>query len=141
MLSSPVQFAATVLLMALSIGTWAAPVEEAVAEAPSPHCGSIAVNQDEVTAALWDFQSHSRAGSKYWPYGDTSAHGYSPDNVAQFFICNNAASKRYFTLDTPALNEMLGYFQQCGSQSFWVMHDDHWSYGVDLADAAECGGF
>lgn len=102
------------------------------------HCGGRPLETSDVNAAFTNLRKQS-SGGKYWLQGKKSASAGS--GGAQFYICNNAKSKRYFTLDQAAQDEAHGYFEECGRNSFWVMHSDNWSYGVDVNGNVECGGF
>lgn len=110
------------------------------AQSPALHCGSVSLDSTQIDNAYWNLHYLQADGNdRVWLNGKSSAFGY--DGQAQFYMCNNAASERYFTLDQNQMDLVNKYYNQCGNMAFWVMNDDHWSYGVDTKGNAECGGF
>lgn len=100
----------------------------------------MALDSGEVQNAYWDMNKQKAdAKSRVWLNGGTSAFGYN--GKTQFYICNNASEKSYFTVDQPQLDLVLNYQNACGGNGFWVMNDDKWSYGIDQSGADDCGGF
>jgi len=105
---------------------------------PTLHCIDAALDTGEVQNAYWDMKNQKAdAKGRVWLEGKTSAFGYN--GKTQFYICNNAYKKRYFTVDQPQLDSVKNYQNACGGNGFWVMNDDKWSYGIDQSGAAECG--
>lgn len=128
-------------ILALSTAIHALPTalnERAPIPGSELHCGGSPLETDDAHNAFTNLRKQS-SGGKYWLNGKKSASAGS--GGAQFYICNNAKSKRYFTLDQAAWDESDAYFEQCEHNTFWVMHPDNWSYGVDVNGNVECGGF
>jgi hypothetical protein len=103
------------------------------------HCGTNPLSENDVVDAYLDLASRANVAPSYWLDGSSSAFGKS--GGAQFFICNNARSKRFFSLDTSQLQTLKSTFEQCGSNNFYTLQADNWSYGVDTNGNAECGNF
>lgn len=109
---------AFILLSACTSATPPLLAERAPLPGSQLHCGSSPLETNDVEAAFTNLRKQS-SGGKYWLKGKKSASAGS--GGAQFYICNNAKSKRYFTLDQAARDEADGYFEECGRNTFWVM--------------------
>jgi len=133
--SESVTLGGLIILLSLPATIFASPVVPV-----DLHCGDFPLNNNDVTNAFNDLAGQTGNDLRQmWLPGKSSAFGHA-GNV-QFYICNNAYSKRYFTMDQPALDEVINSYQYCGSKAFWKMHSDKWSLGVDIDGRAECGGF
>lgn len=104
---------------------------------PTNHCTDAALDVNQVDKAYWSMRNRADANGRVWLDGRKSAFAYNGNT--QFYICNNAYKRRYFTIDQAQKTTVANNQNSCGGNGFWTMNDDKWSYGIDLRGASECG--
>lgn len=102
------------------------------------HCGSNGpLTSGDINNAFAALQATTHSSQNIYIDGQRASFGVS--GSAEFYVCNNAKSRRYFTLNGARQSDMNNAFSLCGdSNSYWVDDGDGWTWGVDLAGHAEC---
>jgi hypothetical protein len=67
------------------------------------------------------------------------ANAQSSNGLVQFYVCNNAFSTRFFTLDSTKQSNIENAYALCNGNAFFITESDEFSYGGDVAGIKECG--
>lgn len=92
------------------------------------------------TDLIQAFQTLSNANHGTITLGGRKEGNADSDNGdVQFYVCNNAQSTRFFTLDSDKQNNIQNAYALCDGNAFFITEDDNFSYGGDVAGVSECG--
>lgn len=72
-------------------------------------------------------------------YVNSRSSSTTENGGTQFYVCNNAYSRRYITLDSTKQSNIENAYALCGGNAFYITESDGWSYGGDDAGISECG--
>ena len=125
------------VLTAIWLGTNAHPAVPAP-DGESYFCGTNhPISSSDINNAFKALQATANSNGNV--YIDGQHADFGTYGGAQFYVCNNAKTTKYFTLDSTRQSDMNNQFAQCGGDnSFWVDDGDGWSWGVDFNGNKEC---